>query len=326
VQSARGSTRQQPEARPRLPLAEWSDTLDTLRRWVQLPGKTRLLLAPRVNHWWHVTLYVTARGLSTSAMPFGERSIEVEFDFVDHNLIVRTSDGQTRALALVPRSVADFYSEYMAILESLDVQVPIWPVPVELEDAIPFTEDEVHRRYDRQHAARWWEALSQAHRVMQSFRGLFVGKCSPVHFFWGSFDLACTRFSGRPAPVHPGGVPHLPDWVVREAYSHECISAGWWPGGGAVPEPAFYSYAYPEPSGFADTLVRPDAAYYSRDLREFVLPYEAVRTANDPAEMVLEFFQSTYEAAATLARWDRHALERGGVEVGRPLPSLHAQR
>jgi Family of unknown function (DUF5996) len=326
VQSARALTTQRGEAWPRLPLVEWSDTLDTLRRWVQLAGKTRLSLVPPVNHWWHVTLYVTARGLGTSAMPYGERRIEVEFDFVDHNLIVRTSDGQTRALALVPRSVADFFREYVAILESLDVRVPIRPVPDELEDVIRFTDDEAHRSYDREYATRWWEALSRAQRVMESFRGRFVGKCSPVHFFWGGFDLACTRFSGRPAPVHPGGAPHLADWVVREAYSHECISAGWWPGGGAVPEPAFYSYAYPEPPGFADTLVRPDAAYYSRDLREFILPYEAVRSANEPAEMVLEFLQSTYEAGATLAGWDRQALERGAVGVGRPFPSPLAHR
>jgi hypothetical protein len=310
MRSDRGSTKQRLEAWPRLPLAEWSDTLDTLRRWVQLAGKTRLSLAPQVNHWWHVTLYVTARGLSTSPMPYGERRIEVEFDFVDHNLVVRTSDGQTRALALVPRSVADFCREYTAVFESLDLHVPIRPVPVELEDVTRLTDDEAHRCYDREYAARCWEVLSQAHCIMQSFRGRFVGKCSPVHFFWGAFDLACTRFSGRRAPVHPGGVPHLADWVVREAYSHECISAGWWPGGGAVPEPAFYSYAYPEPPGFADTRVRPDAAYYSRDLHEFILPYEAVRTFSDPARMVLEFLQSTYEAGADLAGWDRRALER----------------
>jgi hypothetical protein len=301
---------QQSEAWPHLPLAEWSDTLETLRRWVQLAGKTRLSLAAQVNHWWHVTLYVTARGLSTSPMPYGERRIEVEFDFVDHHLMVRTSDGQTRALALVPRSVAGLCREYLAVLASLDVHVPIRLVPVELEDVIRFPDDEVHRCYDREYAARCWEVLSHAHRVLERFRGRFVGKCSPVHFFWGGFDLACTRFSGRRAPVHPGGVPHLADWVVREAYSHECISAGWWPGGGAVPEPAFYSYAYPEPPGFADARVRPDAAYYSRDLREFILPYEAVRTASDPAQMVLEFLQSTYEAGADLGGWDRRALER----------------
>jgi hypothetical protein len=322
VRSAQGLTAQQREAWPRLPLPEWSDTLDTLRRWVQLAGKTRLSLAPPVNHWWHVPLYVTARGLSTSPMPYREQRIEVEFDFVDHNLMVRTSVGETRALALGPRSVADFYREYVAILESLDVQAPIRPVPVELDDVIRFTDDDVHRCYDREYAARCWEVLSQVHRVMQTFRGRFVGKCSPVHFFWGSFDLACTRFSGRPAPVHPGGVPHLADSVVREAYSHECISAGWWPGGDAVREPAFYSYAYPEPPGFGDTRVRPDAAYYSHDLREFILPYEAVRTANAPSRMVLEFFQSTYDAGADLGGWDRRALDRAPLEL--PLSSQQA--
>jgi hypothetical protein len=310
LRSVRALTQRQPEVWPRLPLAEWSDTFDTLRRWVQLAGKTRLSLMPQVNHWWHVTLYVTARGLTTSPMPYQERSIEVEFDFVDHNLVVRTSDGQTRALALVPRTVADFYREYMAILESLDVQVRIQPIPVELEDAIPFADDDVHRSYDREYATRCWEVLSRVSRVMQTFRGRFVGKCSPVHFFWGSFDLACTRFSGRTAPVHPGGIPHLTDAVVREAYSHECISAGWWPGGGAVQEPAFYTYAYPEPPGFADARVRPDTAYYSRDIREFILPYETVRAANAPAEMVLDFLQSTYDAGADLAGWDRRSLER----------------
>jgi hypothetical protein len=252
-------------------------------------------------------------------MPYRERRIEVEFDFVDHNLIVRTSDGETRALALVPRSVADFYREYMAILESLEVTARIWPVPVELEDAVSFTVDDVHRSYDREYAARCWEVLSRVERVTQSFRGRFIGKCSPVHFFWGSFDLACTRFSGRRAPVHPGGVRNLADWVVREAYSHECISAGWWPGGGAVSEPAFYSYAYPEPAGFADTRVWPDAAYYSRDLGEFILPYEAVRTADDPTRMVLEFFESTYNAGADLAGWDRRALDRADQAL--PLAS-----
>ena len=226
---------------PTLPLAEWKDTLDTLQRWVQMIGKTRLALAPPVNHSWHVTLYLTARGLTTSPMPHGQRTLEVELDFIDHNLLARTSDGSTRAIALVPRTVADFYREYTTLLDSLGAPVRIRPVPSEMEDTLPFTEDERHRSYDPEYAARCWRILSETGQIVQKFRGRFIGKCSPVHFFWGAFDLACTRFSGRPAPLHPGGVPNLPDRVAREAYSHECIIAGWWPGGGPIPEPVFYS-------------------------------------------------------------------------------------
>lgn len=298
------------DAWPSLPLSAWQDTFETLRRWIQLPGKTRLALAPPVNHWWHVALYVTARGLGTSPMPCGRGTLEVDVDFVDHQLVVRTSDGASRSMALEPRSVADFHREYQALLKALGIRVPIWPVPVELEDAEPFPEDERHRSYDAAAAARCWRILGRADQVLQRFRGRFLGKCSPVHFFWGSFDLACTRFSGRRAPPHPGGIPHLPDRVVREAYSHECISAGWWPGGGAVSEPAFYAYAYPEPAGLREAPVRPGTAYYDAELREFVLPYEAVRAAERPDDVVLEFLQSTYEAAARLAGWDRAALER----------------
>jgi hypothetical protein len=297
---------------PQLPLAEWQDTLETLHRWVQMVGKTRLGLAPPVNHWWHITLYLTSRGLTTSPMPHGNRTLEVELDFVDHNLLVRTSDGATRAMALVPRTVADFYREYIALLNALGFRVPLRPVPCEMEDALPFPDDHEHRSYDPDYAARCWRILSQANRVLQQFRGRFIGKCSPVHFFWGAFDLACTRFSGRPAPEHPGGIPHFPDWAVREAYSHECISAGWWPGGGPVAEPGFYSYSYPEPAGFAEAKISPAAAYYHRDLREFILPYEAVRRADRPDELVLQFLQSTYEAGADLGGWDRSALERQG--------------
>jgi uncharacterized protein DUF5996 len=297
---------------PSLPLAQWNDTRDTLQRWLQVIGKTRLALSPPVNHWWHVTLYPTARGLTTSPMPYDGRLLEVELDFIDHDLLVITSDGVTRAIPLVPRSVADFYREYTSLLESLGMHVRIRPVPSEMEDELPFTEDGQHRSYDPAAAARCWTILSQASRVIQQFRGRFIGKCSPVHIFWGGFDLAYTRFSGRRAPVHPGGIPHLPDLVVREAYSHECISAGWWPGtpGGPVAEPAFYAYSYPEPPGFAEARVRPDAAYYNSDLKEFVLPYEAVRTAGRPDEMLLDFLQTTYEAGADLAGWDRQALER----------------
>jgi hypothetical protein len=297
---------------PQLPLAEWQDTLATLHRWLQIVGKTRLSLAPAINHWWHVTLYLTSRGLTTSPMPYGDGSVEVELDFIDHSLLIQTSEGATRTLPLAPRSVADFYREYRGLLDQLGLAVRIRPIPAELEDALPFPEDHQHRSYDRDYAARCWRILAQTDRVLQRFRGRFAGKCSPVHFFWGAFDLACTRFSGRVAPEHPGGVPNLPDRVVREAYSHECISAGWWPGGGAVSEPAFYSYCYPEPSGFPSASIQPAGAYYHQDLREFVLPYETVRTAHRPDEVLLEFLQSTYEAGAELGGWDRRGLERDG--------------
>lgn len=298
------------KAWPALPLGEWQDTLATLHRWLQIVGKTRLALAPPVNHWWHLTLYLSSRGLTTSAMPHGDRWLEIEFDFIDHRLVARSSDGATQSIPLAPQTVADFYRDYMGLLQSIGTPVKIWPVPRELEDTLPFTDDRVHRSYNPDYAARCWRAMSQADRVLQQFRGRFLGKCSPVHFFWGAFDLACTRFNGSPAPRHPGGIPNLPDWVVREAYSHECISAGWWPGGGAVMEPAFYAYCYPEPAGFAQARVRPDAAYYSTALKEFILPYEAVRTASRPDELLLEFLQSTYEAGATLGGWDRGSLER----------------
>ena len=296
---------------PSLPLAEWKDTLDTLQRWVQMVGKTRLALAPPVNHSWHVTLYFTARGLGTPPMPYGEGTLEVEFDFIDHQLLLRTGDGETRPLALRPRTVADFYREYTSLLQSLGRVVPMRPIPSEMGDTLPFPEDTQHRSYDPDATGRCWRILSQANQVFSEFRGRFIGKCSPVHFFWGAFDLACTRFSGRPAPTHPGGVPNLPDRVVREAYSHECISAGWWPGGGPILEPVFYSYAYPEPKGFAEARVRPAEAYYSTELREFVLPYEAVRKAERPEQTLLDFLQSTYEAGAVLGGWDRAGLERG---------------
>jgi hypothetical protein len=292
-----------------LPLAEWQDTLATLHRWVQIVGKTRLALATPVNHSWHVTLYLSARGLTTSAMPHATGALEVELDFVDHRLLIRTSDGSSRAMRLEPRTVADFYHEYLAQLDSLGLELRIWPKPSELEDELPFPDDVEHRSYDPDSAHRCWTVLSQANRVLQQFRGRFIGKCSPVHFFWGAFDLACTRFSGRTAPLHPGGVPHLPDRIVREAYSHECISAGWWPGAG-LGMPAFYSYSYPEPPGFRNAEVRPADAYYDSTLREFILPYDSVRTAEDPDKLLLEFLQSSYSAAADLAGWDRQALER----------------
>jgi hypothetical protein len=309
---AQSPPRQEQESWPRLPLAEWKDTLDTLHRWVQLVGKTRLALAAPINHSWHVTLYLTARGLTTSPMPLGERTVEVELDFLDHALRLRTSDGASRELPLAPTTVADFYHNYMGLLESLGAQVRIWPVPSELEDALPFPDDVQHRSYDPDATFRCWKILSQADSVFKEFRGRFIGKCSPVHFFWGAFDLACTRFSGRPAPEHPAGFPHIPDRVVREAYSHECISVGWWPGSGPVADAAFYSYAYPEPPGFSTAAVLPREAYYHPDLREFVLPYEALRTMRRPDRVLLDFLQSTYEAGADLGGWDRRALERAG--------------
>jgi Family of unknown function (DUF5996) len=297
---------------PALPLAEWNDTRDTLHMWTQILGKTRLALAPMVNHWWQIPLYVTARGLTTSRMPYGTAGFSVELDFVDHHLQILRDDGRSWSMALAPRSVADFYDAYMSGLRSLELDVRIWPVPVEIADPIRFTDDETHGSYDRAAAHDFWRALAQAARVLEIFRGRFIGKASPVHFFWGSFDLACTRFNGARAPQHPGGVPGLADWVTREAYSHACISAGWWPGviGSPIAEPVFYAYAYPEPAGCPTAKIRPDAGYYNDVLHEWILPYDTVRTAADPDSMALDFFQSTYEAAASLGAWDRAALER----------------
>jgi hypothetical protein len=299
---------------PALPLGEWRDSYATLHLYSQIVGKTRLALAPMENHWWQVVMYVTSRGLTTSPMPSGRRTVQVDFDFIDHRLLVRTSDGAAASLELVPRSVRDFYAEYMALLARLGVKVKIWPMPVELPEVTSITEDRAHASYDPDAVNRFWRVLVQAERIMREFRGRFLGKSSPVHFFWGGFDLAVTRFSGRRAPPHPGGVPNVGDWVMREAYSHEVSSAGFWPGGGSVEEPAFYAYAYPEPPGYADALVRPEAARYDRDLREFLLPYEAVRTSPSPDGALMDFLQSTYDAAANLAQWDRAALERAPSE------------
>jgi hypothetical protein len=295
---------------PELPLAEWQDTYATLHMWTQIVGKTRLALAPMENHWWQVALYVTPRGLTTSAVPCGKRIFAVDFDFVEHKLWVRVSDGATRGLALVARSVADFYREYMAVLRELGLEVALMASPVEVQTAIPFAEDREHAAYDPDAAWRCWQILLHTDRVLKRFRSRFLGKASPVHFFWGAFDLAATRFSGRRAPRHGGGVPNCPDYVMVEAYSHECSSCGFWPGAGAIAEPAFYAYAYPEPAGYADHAVRPDAAYYHREMREFVLPYDAIRRASAPDELLLEFAQSTYDAAADCAHWDRAALDR----------------
>jgi hypothetical protein len=300
---------------PPLPLAEWNDTRNTLHLWTQIVGKTRLALAPMVNHWWQVPLYISARGLTTSRIPYGTAGFSVELDFIGHDLQVLCDDGRTWSMTLAPRSVADFYSEYTSGLRSLGIEIRMWPVPVEIADGIPFAKDETHASYDAGAAHRFWLALAQAARVLEIFRGRFLGKSSPVHFFWGSFDLACTRFNGARAPQHPGGVPGLADWVTREAYSHACISAGWWPGtiGSPMTEPAFYAYAYPEPTGCPTAKIRPDAGYYHDEMHEWILPHDAVRTASNPDALVLDFCQSTYEGAATLGGWDRASLERAEV-------------
>jgi hypothetical protein len=297
------------EGWPSLPFEEWRETCATLHMWTQVVGKVRLALAPHVNHWWQVPLYVSARGLTTSAVPYGERIFQVDFDFIAHRLVVQTGEGDERTMRLAPRTVADFYGEFMSVLRSLDIEVKIWTTPVEVADPVPFEKDETHAAYDAEYANRFWRALVQTDRVLHEFRSRFTGKCSPVHFFWGSFDLAVTRFSGRPAPPHPG-TPGVADSITREAYSHEVSSAGFWPGGEALPEPIFYSYAYPEPVGFKERAVRPEQAYYNNDFKEFVLPYEAVRLAGDPDGALLQFLQTTYEAAADSADWDRASLER----------------
>ncbi|HEY7844030.1 MAG TPA: DUF5996 family protein [Bradyrhizobium sp.] len=294
---------------PELPLAAWRDTCATLQLWSQIVGKIRLNLSPWLNHSWHVTLYVTSRGLSTSPIPYGTRNFEIEFDFIDHVLRISTSEGATRQFALAGHSVASFHAKVMAELAALGIHVSIDEMPNELADPIKFSEDTQHASYDPSAVTRFFIILANADRVFKQFRTGFLGKASPVHFFWGSFDLAVTRFSGRTAPRHPGGVPHLPDSVACEAYSHEVSSAGFWPGGGAIDYPAFYSYAYPEPAGFRAAKARPEAAFFSEALGEFVLPYDAVRTAKDPDTALLDFLQSTYEAAAIAAKWDRAALE-----------------
>lgn len=295
---------------PALRLADWQDTYATVHLWSQIVGKVRLARMPWFNHSWHVPLYVNARGLTTSLIPAAPLAFEIEFDFTEHQLHIRTTSGKSRAFPLEPMTVAAFYANLMRDLAELNLDVRIHPRPVELPDPIqPFPEDETHGSYDAEAVERFWRALVQIHRVFTEFRARFTGKVSPVHFFWGAFDLAVTRFSGRVAPKHPGGAPNCPDWVMEEAYSQEVSSAGFWPGAG-FGEAAFYSYAYPEPDGFRAHPVRPVAARFAPEVGEFILPYEAVRTASDPDAMVLEFLQSTYEAAADLARWDRSHIER----------------
>jgi hypothetical protein len=298
---------------PELALSEWADTQTTLHRWAQIVGKTRLEFAPMQNHWWQVVLYVSSRGLTTSPIPYEGRTFEVAFDFTNHELVIVTSDGETRTMPLRARSVADFYDEYLTTLQSVGVSAKLWPVPVEMADTLRFTNDHTHHAYDPDAAHRAWQIIVFADGVLKDFRGRFIGKCSPSHFWWGGFDLACTRFSGKPAPPHPGGIPNLADYVTRESYSYECISAGWWPGnvGGPVAEAAFYAYSYPEPPGCDAAPIEPDGAYYHPQLREWILPYEAVRNMADPARALMHFLDSTYGAAAALAKWDRGKLERG---------------
>ncbi len=298
------------ETWPAIPYEEWKATLATLHLWTQIVGKVRLVQTPWVNHSWHVPFYVTARGLTTSPIPYGARSFEIRFDFLDHQVVIETIEGGVEVISLAPRTVADFYQELFARLKALGLDISIRTTPSEMPDVIPFEQDRVHAAYDAEQVTRFWRALVQADRVLRTFRSRFIGKASPVHFFWGGFDLAVTRFSGRRAPLHPGGVPNLPDWVAREAYSHEVSSCGFWPGGEALPEPVFYSYAYPEPEGFKQATPRPAGAHYNSDLGEFILPYDDVRQASSPDAALLEFLQDTYEAAADLAAWDRQALER----------------
>jgi len=305
---------------PSLPLSEWHDTCETLHLWTQVLGKLRIAVTPWLNHSWHVPLYLTARGLSTSPIDVDGRALDVEFDFIDHHLRMRSSDGGRAELALSPRTVAEFYARVMSMLADLGFTIAIDRMPNEIADAVPFDQDNAHAAYDADYANRFWRALLQSARVLAQFRTGFLGKCSPVHFFWGSFDLAVTRFSGRRAPLHPGGVPHLPDAVVREAYSHEVSSAGFWPGGNGF-DASFYSYAYPEPPGYRNARIEPAAAAFDATLGEFVLPYEAVRVARDPAGELMRFLESTYVAAADAAHWDRASLEcvQGRPDVPRPV-------
>ncbi|MFL6589982.1 MAG: DUF5996 family protein [Chthoniobacterales bacterium] len=303
---------------PALSLAEWKETAKTLHMWTQVVGKIRLARTPWINHSWHVTLYLTSRGLTTSPIPHGTKSFEILFDFVDHQLQILTSEGDGCAIQLRPLSVAAFYREVMNALRDLELPVEINTTPNEVDPAIPFEKNETDSSYDPEYANRFWRVLLQSDRVFKEFRSEFCGKCSPVHFFWGSFDLAVTRFSGRRAPKHPGGIPHLPDAVTREAYSHEVSSLGFWPGNEMMPDPIFYSYAYPAPDGFADAAVRPAAATFNAQLKEFVLRYEDMRTSSSPDAALLDFAHSTYDAASTLGEWDRAAL----VEV---KPDLHSR-
>ena len=289
-------------------MAEWKDTYDTLHRWTQIIGKIRLALTPKLNHWWNSTLYITPRGLTTSSMYYNGRLLQIDFDFIAHLLFIITADNPTKTIALRPCSVAEFYQETMLALRSLGMPVSVWTTPVEVPDRTPFEQDKKHTSYDPEYVQRFWRILAQASRVLLEFRSRFIGKVSPVHFFWGAFDLAVTRFSGRTAPSHPGA-PYCPPFVMVEAYSHEVSSCGFWPGGGPVNEPVFYAYAYPEPQGFKEYPIQPKEAFYHTEMSEFLLPYDVIRTANSD-DVLLAFLQSTYEAAATCAKWNRSTLER----------------
>lgn len=308
---------------PSLPFEAWSETCATLHRWLQIIGKIRLSQTRWLNHGWHVALYVTPTGLTTSSIPYGERIFEIEFDFVHHRLALQTSDGGSAGFALEPQSVAMFYARLMQQMDQLGLQIRIHPQPNETLDAVRLDQDETHCAYDREYANRFWRVLVQADRVFKEFRARFIGKCSPVHLFWGAPDLAVTRFSGRSAPLHPGGIPNLPDWVTQEAYSHEVSSCGFWPGGDGIPYAVFYSYAYPEPTDFSLAPVKPAAAFYSPELREFLLPYDAVRQSPSPDATLLDFLQTSYEAAAKLAQWDRDALERDPDPRSAALRAAH---
>ncbi len=294
---------------PSIPFANWRESAATLHLWLQIAGKVRLALTPWVNHGWHATFYITQRGLTSSPIPYGKRSFQIDFDFIQHHVRLTTSDDAQHELPLKPQSVADFYTAFMSALDELGLQVKINTKPNEVPDPIPFYQDAAPREYDAEAVHRFWLALVQIDRVFKHFRTGFLGKVSPVHLFWGVMDLAVTRFSGRRAPLHPGGFPGLPDAITREAYSHEVSSAGFWPGGGGIDEAAFYSYAYPAPEGYSDATVQPAAAYYDETLGEFLLPYDAVRAADDPDATLLAFLQSTYAAAADLGRWNRKELE-----------------
>jgi hypothetical protein len=293
------------ESWPALPLTEWADTYATLHMWSQIVGKVRLALSPRVNHWWEVPLYVSGRGLTTSPIPYDKQIFEIQFDFIDHKLDIVTAGGEIRSMRLAPRAVADFYSEFMSMLRALGINVKIWPMPSEVPNPIRFDQDRAHASYDPEYAHRFWRILVTIDSVFKEFRARFIGKVSPVHFFWGSFDFAVTRFSGRRAPERVGA-----DAITREAYSHEAISVGFWPGGGEMKDAAFYAYAAPEPAGFGDRTVRPAKAFYNKQMSEFFLMYDDVRMADAPREALLEFCQSTYEAGADLGKWDRASLER----------------
>ena len=295
---------------PALPFADWKETCQTLHLWSQIVGKVRLALTPVVNHWWNVTYHLTSRGITTRPIPYRGRTFSIDFDFIDHCLTIATSDGAVERLALAPMSVADFYGQVMKRLQALGIDVHIWTMPSEIEDAVPFDQDHAHAAYDPQWVRRFWVALSQSHRVMNEFRARFIGKVSPVHFFWGSFDLAVTRFSGRTAPPPSGTTPHVANWVMREAYSHEVCSCGFWPGNGGYGKAAYFVYAYPEPAGFGAAPLRTPVAAYDTGLGQFILPYDAVAESPDPDALLLAFLQETYEAAANLGSWDRRSLER----------------